>query len=34
MGYRRGGHTVFYHRYHIVWVPKYSFKVLNGAVRE
>jgi len=26
-------HTVFHHRYHIVWVPKYRFKVLHGEVR-
>ena len=34
MAYTRGSHTVFHHRYHIVWVPKYRFKVLHGAVRE
>jgi len=34
MAYTRGCHTVFHHRYHIVWVPKYRFKVLHGAVRE
>lgn len=34
MRYTRGSHTVFYHRYHIVWVPKYRFKVLHGDVRE
>ena len=27
-------HTVFYHRYHIVWITKYRYKVLEGAVRE
>ena len=34
MAYTRGSHTVFHHRYHIVWVPKYRFKVLQGVVRE
>lgn len=34
MTYARGSHTVFHHRYHIVWVPKYRYKVLQGAVRE
>ena len=33
MAYTRGSHTVFHHRYHIVWVPKYRFKVLHGEVR-
>ena len=34
MGYTSGSHTVFHHRYHIVWVPKYRFKVLRGQIRE
>src|SRR3546814_9667180 len=25
--------TTFHHRYHIVWAPKYRFKVLHGEVR-
>ena len=24
----------FHHRYHIVWVPKYRYKVLQGEIRE
>ena len=24
----------FYHRYHIVWCPKYRYKVLKGEIRE
>lgn len=32
--YDTGAHTVFYHRYHIVWITKYRYKVLDGAVRE
>ena len=33
MTYRSGSHTKFHHRYHLVWSPKYRYKVLNGAVR-
>ena len=33
MGYSTGSHTLFYHRYHIVWAPKYRYKVLHGEVR-
>lgn len=33
MSYARGRHTVFHHRYHIVWVPKYRYKVLEGSIR-
>jgi len=28
-----GAHTVFCHRYHIVWITKYRYKVPEGAVR-
>ena len=34
MHYDRGKHTVFHHRYHIIWITKYRFKVLKGDVRE
>ena len=34
MSYSTGSHTVFHHRYHIVWAPKYRFKVLQGKIRE
>jgi hypothetical protein len=34
MSYTSGSHTVFYHRYHIVWIPQYRYKVLEGALRE
>ncbi len=33
MSYTIGCHTVFHHRYHIVWVPKYRYKVLEGDIR-
>src|ERR1700720_4189538 len=34
MSYTSGGHTVFHHRYHIVWITKYRVKgsvVTSGA---
>ena len=33
MAYRSGSHTTFHHRYHLVWAPKYRYKVLHGEVR-
>ena len=33
MAYRNGSHTLFHHRYHLVWAPKYRYKVLLGDVR-
>ena len=34
MPYTSGSHTIFHHRYHIVWAPKYRYKVLQGSIRE
>jgi len=34
MPYDKGCHTVFHHRYHLVWITKYRFKVLRGTIRE
>ena len=34
MRYSSGAHTRFDHRLHVVWVTKYRFKVLQGAMRE
>ena len=34
MSYDKSSHTVFHHRYHIVWITKYRFKILHGALRE
>ena len=28
-----GQHTVYHHRYHIVWITKYRYKVLQGELR-
>ena len=33
MGYSKGSHTTFHQRYHIIWAPKYRYKVLIGDVR-
>ncbi len=33
MHYDKGKHTVFHHRYHIVWITKYRYRVLRGAIR-
>ena len=30
----RQSHDFFYHRYHIVWITKYRYKVLQGKLRE
>ena len=32
--YSKTSHTVFYHRFHIVWITKYRYKVLRGPMRE
>ncbi|MGY5857241.1 transposase, partial [Wolbachia endosymbiont of Nasonia oneida] len=32
--YDKGKHTVFYHRYHIVWITKYRYRVLTKAMKE
>ena len=34
MAYDTGAHTVFYHRYHIVWITKYRYKVLTRIIHE
>lgn len=31
--YRKTSHTVFYHRFHIVWITKYRYRVLQGNLR-
>lgn len=31
--YSRGKHTVYYHRYHIVWITKYRYKVLTSEIK-
>lgn len=31
--YTHGQHTVYHHRYHIVWITKYRYRVLQGTLR-
>jgi putative transposase len=31
--YNKTSHTVFYHRFHIVWITKYRYRVLSGDLR-
>ena len=31
--YNKTSHTVFYHRFHVVWITKYRYKVLQGNLR-
>ena len=31
-GYRRGSHTIYEIKYHLVWVTKYRYHVLKGTV--
>ncbi len=31
--YSRSPHTVYHHRYHLVWVTKYRYRVLQGGLR-
>jgi len=32
--YRKLTHTIYHCTYHIVWVPKYRYRVLTGAIHE
>ena len=32
--YTKGNHTVYHHRYHLVWITKYRYKVLHGKPQE
>ncbi len=31
--YTRGSHTVYHHRYHLVWITKYRYRVLSVQIR-
>ena len=31
--YNKTSHTVFYHRFHIVWITKYRYRILEGKLR-
>ena len=32
--YKKISHVIYYHVYHIVWTPKYRYRVLDGLVKE
>ena len=32
--FRRLSHTLWHCQYHVVWVPKYRFRILTGSVKE
>ena len=32
--YNKKSHTVFYHRYHIVWITKYRYRVLTYDIKK
>ena len=32
--FKKLSHVIYYHNYHIVWTPKYRFRVLQGAVKD
>jgi putative transposase len=34
MSYSKGNHTTYYHRYHIVWITKYRYKILTGLLQK
>jgi putative transposase len=34
VNYRTGGHTVYDIQYHLVWVTKYRYHVLQGEIAE
>ena len=31
--YKKLSHVIYYHEYHIVWTPKYRFKILEGTLK-
>lgn len=32
--FRRLSHTLWHCQYHVVWVPKYRFRILTGSVKQ
>ena len=32
--YKKLSHVIYYHVYHIVWTPKYRYRVLEGKIKE
>ncbi len=31
--YSKGSHTLYHHRYHLVWITKYRYRVLRGELQ-
>lgn len=32
--YKKLSHVIYYHVYHIIWTPKYRFKILEGPLKD
>ena len=32
--YSKGSHTTYHHRYHIVWITKYRYRILRGELQK
>ncbi|WP_028321716.1 IS200/IS605 family transposase [Desulfatiglans anilini] len=32
--FRKLSHTIWHCQYHVVWLPKYRFRILTGSIRE
>ena len=32
--YTKGSHCVYHHRYHLVWITKYRYRVLEGEIQK
>ena len=32
--YKKLSHVIYYHVYHIVWTPKYRYKIMQGSLNE
>ena len=32
--YTKGSHTLYHHRYHLVWITKYRYRVLRGELQK
>ena len=32
--FKKLSHVIYYHVYHIVWTPKYRYRILEGALKE
>ncbi len=32
--FRKLSHTIWYCQYHVLWVPKYRFRILHGVVKQ